>query len=150
MSRPRSSRRQVLGPPGFEGNSTQEIDYSSRSVLVVDDEPDLREALADLLVDQGFMVMTAASGRDALELLAACRPAVVVLDVMMPIMNGIELLEIMKKEPALSCIPVLLVTASHNIGQGDVPLFHKPVDVDRLISAIRACIEPRRQLSQAG
>src|SRR3954452_6777522 len=81
------------------------------NVLVVDDNESIRSLLERVLRSQGHMVMTAASGREALELLRTHPIDLVVLDVMMPEMSGIEVLEQIKANPATHEIPVLVVSA---------------------------------------
>ncbi|RPF70988.1 response regulator [Aurantiacibacter spongiae] len=81
-------------------------------VMYVDDEPDIREiAEISLSLDPGFEVRTANGGEAALALAAEWRPDVALLDVMMPGMDGPELLSRMRAEPALADLPVIFVTA---------------------------------------
>ena len=81
------------------------------SVLVVDDERDIREAVAEVLRDEGFEVHDAPDGAEALRKLRAHRPDVVLLDLMMPGMNGWEFCAARKSEPDLSRIPVIVISA---------------------------------------
>jgi CheY-like chemotaxis protein len=84
----------------------------ARHILVVDDDPAIREALADLLVDQGYAVSLAANGRQALEI---CRsqpaPDLIFLDLQMPVMDGIEFSRLKDADPELSPVPVCVMTA---------------------------------------
>src|SRR5215470_639630 len=80
-------------------------------VLVVDDTPDSIMILRSILVNNGFAVTTADSGRAALESLKNEIPDLVLLDVMMPEMSGLEVLERIKSNPLTSNMPVILVTA---------------------------------------
>ena len=82
-----------------------------RKVLVVDDNVDSITILRSILETNGFAVRTAQSGRDALDLLAQEVPDVILLDVMMPEMSGLEVLERIKSNHATSRLPVILVTA---------------------------------------
>jgi CheY-like chemotaxis protein len=84
------------------------------SVMVVDDDEDIRESVADVLEDEGYDVDTVANGREALNLLAKKlpdRPDVMLVDVMMPVMDGWELLAELGRSPELSTIPAVLFTA---------------------------------------
>jgi CheY-like chemotaxis protein len=119
------------------------VDGASRGVLVIEDNRDLREAIADVLTDEGHTVMTASNGKDALAILEACRPALVVLDLMMPQMSGFELLEVMKREPPLAGIPVLVVTASLEHGVRDRRVLQKPVNREVLVREVRVLLEAR-------
>jgi len=81
-------------------------------ILVVDDNPDLRETLVLLLGDRGLTVTTVASGREALAVLAGGgRPDLILLDLMMPEMNGWQFLERLRTDAALASIPVVVMTA---------------------------------------
>jgi CheY-like chemotaxis protein len=86
-------------------------------VLIVDDDFDVREALADLLVDEGLSVVTAADGAEAIKLLRTLHvpPSIILLDLMMPVMNGYAFLEEQRRDPALSSIPVAVITAGHGV-----------------------------------
>jgi CheY-like chemotaxis protein len=115
-----------------------------RAVLVVDDDLDIREALTDTLEDRGFSVMSAANGHEALALLRSLDvpPAVILLDLMMPIMDGYGFLEEHRKDAALAVIPVAIITAGHGVDRsriGEVtPIVPKPIDVPRLFSILDA------------
>ncbi|NQW22238.1 MAG: response regulator [SAR202 cluster bacterium] len=80
-------------------------------VLVVDDEKDIRDLLLDDLLDSGYQVIEASNGAEALEKVYSERPDIVLLDLMMPIMNGIEALKALKADPDTVNIPVVLLTA---------------------------------------
>ena len=82
-----------------------------RTILVVDDNPDSIMILRSILEMHGFIVRVAESGREALEQLEADKPDVVLLDVMMPEMSGLEVLERIKTTHSTSRIPVIMVTA---------------------------------------
>jgi CheY-like chemotaxis protein len=123
---------------------TQEIEGPSHGVLLVEDDPEVLEALAGLLLDRGFLVLTAANGREALEIITHCRPGVVVLDLMMPAMDGRAVLDIVDRNPSLRTIPVLVMTAGRNTaGIHGRPIFHKPLHVESLLRAIEICIGAR-------
>src|SRR5512143_2353035 len=82
------------------------------SVLGVDDERDIREAVAEVLKEEGYEVFDARDGAEALRQLRAHHPAVVLLDLMMPGMNGWEFCAARKNEaPELSRIPVIVISA---------------------------------------
>src|ERR1700742_457602 len=91
-----------------------EAAMSPRPVLVVDDDPDIRETLRFVLEDAGYPVYVAENGKEALDLLAATEtpPGLILLDLMMPIMRGDEMLRALKTVHALAAIPVTIVTAS--------------------------------------
>ena len=80
-------------------------------VLVVEDEKDIRELLIDDLLDSGYQVIEAENGAEALDQVYNDRPDIVLLDLMMPVMNGIEVLKALKSNPDTANLPVLLLTA---------------------------------------
>jgi CheY-like chemotaxis protein len=116
---------------------------SPRPVLVVDDDPDIRETLRFVLEEAGYPVYSAENGQDALQVLAASEPlpGLILLDLMMPIMSGDEMLRALRAVRALAQIPVTIVTAS---GAPMPPLatgmLKKPVDLDALMRIVqRSC-----------
>jgi DNA-binding response OmpR family regulator len=88
----------------------------SGHVLVVEDDRDIRESVVEVLQDAGYTVSAAADGRQALDLLAAAspRPDLILLDLMMPVMNGFQFRQEQLKCEELAAIPVLVVTADAN------------------------------------
>jgi CheY-like chemotaxis protein len=85
---------------------------SSREVLVVEDDSDLRESLSQALRDHGFGVTPANGGQEALDLLhAGARPSVILLDLMMPGLNGWQLAAALRRDPGLSQIPQVVISA---------------------------------------
>lgn len=80
----------------------------AKTLLVVDDDPAMRESLEELLRHQGYRVLTAADGEEGLRLAREKRPDLVVLDVALPGMDGFRVATLMKDDPALSKIPIVL------------------------------------------
>ena len=114
----------------------------ARSVLVVEDHADLREMLAVLLESEGFQVQVARNGREALDILRATRPSVILLDLMMPVMTGDEFRAHQLADPQYRDVPVICMTAAHDGRERAARLhadayFQKPVDFERLIGAVR-------------
>lgn len=113
-------------------------------VLVVDDEPDLRELVALTLADAGFEVGTARDGRDALARIAEHRPDIILLDMMMPVMDGRALCAELRGNGGLP--RVVVMTAADRAAQcarelGAVGWLAKPFDLDELVAAIRKGLE---------
>lgn len=112
----------------------------SRKVLVVDDDLDIRETLVELLEDEGYMVDTAADGEAALgQLRDAAEPSVILLDLMMPRMDGFAFLQELRGDPRLAALPIVVLTAGRKIDQDalGVPcLLPKPVGADELLAAL--------------
>jgi len=111
------------------------------SVMIVEDDRDTREMLGRFLELEGFEVLTAANGQLALEALHELgTPCVILLDLMMPVMNGWQFREVQVRDPRFSRIPVVVVTAAGP--RDDIPeisadgWLSKPVDFDRLLATI--------------
>ncbi|QRN98290.1 response regulator [Archangium violaceum] len=110
-------------------------------VLIVEDHADSRELLAEFLEALGYEVDVAANGLEALERLrGAPRPRAVLLDLMMPVMSGWELMRHVREDPALRSLPVVVVSgvgATQPLPEGVLGAVPKPVD----LNALRALIE---------
>jgi GAF domain-containing protein/CheY-like chemotaxis protein len=110
-------------------------------ILVVDDDPTVRELVARHLERAGFAVTTAKGGQDGLRLARELRPAAVTLDIMMPDIDGWTVLAAMKGDPALSHIPVVLMTIveekNRGYALGAADYLVKPVDRGKLVAALR-------------
>jgi CheY-like chemotaxis protein len=82
-------------------------------IFVVEDDAHVREAMREVIEDEGFAVFEAENGKVALDQLRrGPRPSLVLLDLMMPVMNGFEFLEQRKQDPAFAVIPVVIVSAA--------------------------------------
>jgi len=80
-------------------------------ILVVDDEPDALEVIGFKLKEAGYIPLTAADGQRAVELVREERPALVVLDLMLPKIDGLEVCKILRRDPATAGIPIIMLTA---------------------------------------
>ena len=111
------------------------------TILVVDDEVSVREILKHHLTREGFHVVTADNGQEALQLARQIRPRAITLDVMMPGMDGWAVLTALKKDPDVSDIPVLMCTMldDRNLGfaLGASEFLAKPIDRNRLTTILR-------------
>lgn len=107
-------------------------------VLLVEDDPDVRSTLAGFLEQEGYEVRTAENGREGLDQLEHEKPGLVLLDLMMPVMNGWEFLEEKNHKPQVSRVPVLVISAVP--GNPHIPgalgFLKKPVDLDRLMDFV--------------
>ena len=113
-------------------------------ILVVDDDPDIRDSLREVLEDEGYTVECVSNGREALDYLKATResgklhPCVILLDLMMPVMDGWQFRKEQKQDPTIADIPLVVITAT---GKRPVlidaaELVMKPLDLNRLFEAI--------------
>jgi CheY-like chemotaxis protein len=112
----------------------------STSILVVEDDPDVRGVLEDVLQAEGYTVGTAANGLEALNALRSQRYGIVLLDLMMPVMNGWQFLDARAADPALADIPVVAVTAVTAAHLPPVRTLRKPFELSELIRAIREVV----------
>ena len=127
-------------------------EQQSALILVVDDESDSREFLQELLVGEGFRVVAATSGAQALTICRDQHPDLAIVDVMMPGMTGFELCDLLRADVACREIPIIVYSAHEtraysNTGLYDVA-FQKPAEPDELLEAVRALL-PADKLPQS-
>jgi DNA-binding response OmpR family regulator len=116
----------------------------ARTILIVDDEPNLREALAEGLEAEGFQVVTAADGREALVRFRETGPDLIILDLMLPELSGVEVCRIVRAE---SPVPILMLTAKDSevdkvvgLELGADDYVTKPFSLRELLARIRALL----------
>jgi CheY-like chemotaxis protein len=124
------------------------------TVLVVDDDVDVCGLLEAYLAMEGFDVLTACDGRDALRQLGDHQPAVILLDMMMPVMDGVEFRRHQQCDPRLRDIPVMCVSARHDAAQtaarlGLAGFVSKPFDLGAVSAAVRQLCAPCAGRSEA-
>ena len=119
------------------------VGMSPSGVLVVDDDPDIRDSLREVLEDEGYEVACVGNGREALDHLKTAnpRPCVILLDLMMPVMDGWQFRKQQLDQPNLAPIPVVLLTGSNNAQQhardlNAVGCVQKPFDFDQLLCTV--------------
>ena len=124
---------------------------TKRTVLIVDDDPDMRDLERTMLLCSGYDVRLASNGSEALRELERSRPCMVLLDLMMPVMDGLTFLLERGRSPALADIPVVCVTAGgpemlqHALRLGALECLEKPADFDRLCERVaHHCEQSRR------
>jgi CheY-like chemotaxis protein len=126
-----------------------------REVLVVEDDSDLRESLSQALRDHGFAVTPASNGQQALDLLrSGTKPTVILLDLMMPVLNGWELRDALREDPVLSGIPQLVISAymdeaeQHVLALPPGDCIRKPFAMRVLLDAVERHCAPREESQQ--
>jgi CheY-like chemotaxis protein len=109
-------------------------------IVVVDDDVDLRETLGELLAEEGYDARTFENGRAALEFLReGAEPQLILLDLMMPEMNGWQFREEQLRDERLAKIPVVVMTASRSLDSSPIDaseILFKPIGLDELIDAV--------------
>jgi len=114
----------------------------TRRVLVIDDELGIRSVLAEALVEEGWEVQSARDGREALRVLRAWRPDAILLDLMMPVMDGWAFRKAQRGLPdGLSDVPLIVLSAArevaaHGVALGAAVALPKPFDFDEVIEAV--------------
>jgi CheY-like chemotaxis protein len=116
-----------------------------KTIVVVDDEFGLADVLAATLADAGYSVHTAANGIQGLEIMAEHPPDVVILDYMMPLLDGPGVLDAMRRDPKLVMAPVVMMSAMPEsvVGErcsGYVTFLRKPFDFDAILSAVHGAL----------
>ena len=118
-----------------------------QTVLIVDDEFGLADITADLLTEAGYDVALAINGKLGLASLATRRADIVLTDLMMPVMDGPEMIRRMRSDPALAAIPAILMTALPEVvpaGEGALhdALLVKPFTITELLAVIHRLLPP--------
>jgi CheY-like chemotaxis protein len=117
---------------------------SVRTVLLVEDDLDVRDVLQDLLEDRGYDVIPASNGKQALDYLGtdgSQRPDAVILDLMMPLVTGWQVLEAMRRDAKLAGIPVVVLTAvTRDKPAGVAAVVKKPFRIDDLFAKLESCV----------
>lgn len=112
------------------------------TILVVDDEYLIADILGYALEDEGFMVVKASNGQKGLEVLERERPALIITDFMMPVMDGLEFAKAVRALPAVNHLPIILISgAQAHIGMKRSDLFdavlNKPFNIQEILATVR-------------
>jgi two-component system, OmpR family, alkaline phosphatase synthesis response regulator PhoP len=119
-------------------------------VLIIEDDGDIRACIAEALSYDGYTVAEARNGLEGLHEAATRRPDLILLDLMMPTMNGWQFRAAQNRDPALADIPVIVISAlatesAASALDGVAALFAKPFDVGTLLSAVERCTAGARE-----
>jgi CheY-like chemotaxis protein len=108
-----------------------------KTVLIVDDDEGIRETLSELLCCEGYVTACAANGAEALRVVRESPPGLILLDMMMPVMNGWEFLAQKQLDPALEIIPTVVVSAVvFETPPKAVGCLRKPMNTDLLLELV--------------
>jgi CheY-like chemotaxis protein len=127
---------------------------STEQILIVEDDFKSRKLLRDVLSASGYETVEAENAEDGLKMVEQSHPALILMDIRLPGMSGIDALHVLRKDPKTSTIPVIAVTASvmesqkaEAMGAGFDAIESKPVNIQSLLRVIRKFIE-RKPLSE--
>lgn len=120
---------------------------SKQTILVVDDETDLLDLIEYNLHKEGFKVLKAENGEEGIKVAKEHRPDLILLDIMMPKMDGLEAVEIMRKDEDLQKTPIIFLTARSDekteidgLNKGGDDYITKPISTTKLVSRIKAAL----------
>jgi CheY-like chemotaxis protein len=109
-------------------------------VLVVDDDPDILDAICDILDAEGYRVSRARHGQEALDQVESERPDIILLDLMMPVMDGVAFSHALRLRPKVSTVPIVVISADGNpqraAAVGAAGYLAKPFDIDALLAQV--------------
>jgi CheY-like chemotaxis protein len=127
-----------------------DVARAARRVLIVDDERKNRQLIEVMLGEDGYHVLTASCGADALAMIEASAPDLVLLDVMMPGMDGYQVASRIRSNPATAHIPVVILTSlgdqnsiTHGLGAGAEKVLAKPINRAELRACVRSLLSER-------
>ena len=113
---------------------------SQKRVLEVEDDPDIRKMVSAMLLSEGYEVVSAVHGKDAIEKMeGGFSPDVILLDLMMPVLNGFDVLRVLHRTPRWSSIPVVIVSANQGhdpVDLGTAAIIRKPFDLNLLLNTL--------------
>ena len=145
MTKPVSAHALVAAVEGPRGDGDARMTMGIRKILIVDDSPTERHVLNDLLTKAGFEVVTSDNGEDAIVKSKQVKPDLILMDVVMPGLNGFQATRAISRDPDTRNIPIILCTSKSQetdkiwgLRQGARDYVVKPVDRDELLGKINA------------
>ena len=123
-------------------------------MLVVEDDADIRQAIGELLEDEGYDCLLAQHGADALETLGRRTPSLLLVDLLMPVMDGVELINRLRRDERWSQLPIVVMTAAGDKIIGveletlNVPVLTKPVDVANLAEMVARYTHAKQHVAE--
>ena len=126
-------------------NPVSDSKNGSATILIVDDDDSIRSLLRQELTDGGYLIEEAKNGKDALESIRNHQPDLIILDVMMPEMNGFEVASILKNDPKTLDIPIIILSVVQDKARGyriGVDRYlTKPIDTSQLFTEVGVLLE---------
>ena len=130
-------------------------DSQAQTILIVDDEEDIRAVLQARLEAAGFQVRTASNGMDALERIRSDPPDLIILDIMLPDITGLDVCALVKRDRRLRRIPIILLTARSQprdrltgAALGADAYMNKPFSADELLAEVRRLLASREMTDE--
>ena len=121
---------------------------AGEKILVVDDEPNILKLVSFILTSRGYKVVEAALGAEAIQKAKSEKPDLIILDVMMPKMDGFEAAKKIKSDAATKSVPILMLSSKaqfedkmKGIDSGAMDYITKPFDKEELLEKVRECLE---------
>jgi CheY-like chemotaxis protein len=115
-------------------------DAAPATILVVDDEAHIRRMLTQVLTEAGYQVLEAVNGAEGIALVRRHRPALIILDVMMPDLSGFDVTRLLKSDPGTASIPILILSIveerEHGLALGAAAYLNKPVEAQTLLNTV--------------
>ena len=129
--------------PDYRSEGSKDQTTRSKKILIVDDNADVRLSLADILVNDGFKVATAKNGVEALKYLESHdHPDLILLDLKMPVMDGYDLMENIRKSSELRRVPVIIISGEVDeariraLAMDKLELMEKPIDFKKFVDTV--------------
>jgi two-component system sensor histidine kinase/response regulator len=126
----------------------EHVEPSDKRILIADDEDGLRTMIAEILTAQGYEVLEASNGEEAVSIAQRAHPSLIICDIQMPVLSGFETLERLRKDPGTASIPFVFLTGQADRQQMRVGMelgaddyITKPVSAGELLSAVRTRLE---------
>lgn len=116
-------------------------------ILIVDDEAAIRDLLVEVLADEGYLVVAASNGRAAVAMVLREQPDLVLMDVMMPELDGPGTVRQLRALPESATVPIVLMSAAHHLAPDSadgVSFVSKPFDLEHLLAVVAQKLYPRR------
>lgn len=137
--------RKTSSPPATDVSTAA---TTGETILVVDDSPTETRIFSSTLMKAGYEVETATNGEEAVEVARRIKPALILMDVIMPVLNGYQATRLIRKDPETADIPIIMVTTKDmqtdrtwGMRQGATDYMVKPVDRQLLLERIRALLD---------
>jgi two-component system, cell cycle response regulator DivK len=128
------------------------IPFMSFKILIVEDNEDSRDLLHFLLTTKGYSTSTAVDGKEGVYMAKVEKPDLIITDLTMPNIDGIELTRMVRSEPEIANIPIIVYTsygsdtANPAIEAGATQIFYKPIDFDKVLNYIDTLLESSKDI----